>query len=68
MSANTNIRRMFMRDAVLRVLQQCRSVWLLESTLMYQVNLTLQPAAGPVEICVALENLKGKGKVDFRVD
>jgi hypothetical protein len=59
---------MFVREAVKEVLRQCRGHWLLEGTLMQQVNLTLSPAAAPSEITEALAALKSKGKADWRVD
>lgn len=62
------VRRMFVREAVKEVLRQCPRHWLLESTLMQQVNLTLAPAAAPTEVAEALTALKDKGKCDFKVD
>lgn len=63
-----SIRRMKVRSEVLHVLSDTHPYWLLESTLMSQVNLSLVPAAAPTEIRQALDVLKGKDRVDWQVD
>jgi len=59
---------MFLRDAVLRVLSQTHGFWMLEITILQQVNLTLRPSTAPTELAAALEKLLAKGKVDYQID